>query len=76
MEDIGKAYTRSHDIVTVFFGRNPNARPMIRTQLKEVVIAVLRYSLDHGFREILMSDVGVDGKPVANSAMRLSEAEQ
>ena len=75
--DYVRSYRRNGLIVTAFFGRKPNASPMTKGKAYEVIEAILRYIFRHnGAREILVSKVRVDDKPVATFALRFDEEEQ
>ena len=79
--DLSKYYQRCYGryslVVTAFFGRTPNAIRMTKYDAYLVIEAIFRYYLRHdGAREILVSEVRINGTPVATFALRFSEQEQ
>lgn len=72
-----RCYGRYSFVVTAFFGRTPNAIRMRKFDAYLVIEAMFRYYLRHdGAREILVSEVRINGTPAATFALRFGEVEQ
>lgn len=70
---ISKAYSRTYDIVTVFYGSRPDA-DLKRYQAIQIISLVYFLMLDYEPREILVSEITLKDESLGTFALRFQDA--